>query len=132
MHKSVDDMIKERKYVLLKFNNLEKYVIINRDYLNFLESYCKNSDNLFIIKGTQIFKCIDPVHFKDKPIIIIRTSTITSLIRRLKRHLDFKTREFSGEFAHLKKLLNDSKLLHWIDTKVLNKFIKELKKEVIS
>ncbi len=68
---------------------------------------------------------INPNLFFDKSIIIICESSLKSLSRRLNRQLTTKEKlhPLSIGRKHIKKLLNDSKRLHYKDVKKLNYFI---------
>ncbi len=91
-------------------------------------SYAKNNPNeLFIFEGSNIFKDINPKILKNYPIIIKRTSSLKSLIRRYKR--DF-TEEHKINLTHKIKytnmVLKQSKCFHINDRVLLNKFIDNL------
>lgn len=122
------NIIEKGKYVTLKMNNFNEYSRWTNKYISYLEEYAHNQNQIFIFEGTQLFKCISPLHFKDKPFIIVRTSSLNSLIRRLNRHYKIDKENNKPNFfkKHLWKLLNDSKHLHFKDYKCLNTFIKIL------
>ena len=48
----------------------------------------KDYQNLYIVEGTQIYQFIDPSKLKNKPIIILGTSMMTSAYRRAKRSFE--------------------------------------------
>lgn len=120
------EIIKKGKYVDLKIRHFEQYAMWTNKYISFLEEYVKRNNNLYVFEGTQIFKCVDFNHYLNKPLIIVRTSSITSLIRRIKRQhrIDIEKNKSNFYKKHFWKLLNDSKRLHLKDTFYLNKFIK--------
>ncbi len=122
----IENIIKSGKYMNLKLNNFDYYIKYNNKYLNFIYNYClNNKENSFIIEGTQLFMTINPTFFRDKSIIIIRKSVLKSLVRRLNRQLTIKEKlhPFSIGRKHIKKLLINSKRLHYKDVKKLNNFI---------
>lgn len=120
-------IIKKGNYFDLKINNFQEYVKWTQKYIRYLEEYALSNKNLFILEGTQLFKCVDTKHFYNKPFIIVRTSSIWSLIRRLKRHYKIDKKNHKKNFftKHLWKLLNDSKRLHFKDYYHLNEFLKK-------
>lgn len=65
-------------------------------------------------------------HYLNKPLIIVRTSSIISMIRRIKRQHNRDIEKNKPNFykKHFWKLLNDSKRLHLKDFMCLNIFIK--------
>lgn len=119
------EIIKKNKYVDLKIRHFEQYAMWTNKYINFLEEEAHKSKKLYIFEGTQIFKCIDSNHYLNKPLIIVRTSSIVSLIRRIKRQhrIDIEKNKPNFYKKHFWKLLNDSKRLHLKDVFYLNKFI---------
>lgn len=134
IHLELDSIIKKEKFVKLKIENFYEYSKWIKLYLEFLEDYTKNSNHLFIFEGTQIFKCFSPLDYLNKPFIIVRTSAFISMLRRIKRQKSIDKVKGKNNFykKHLWKLLNDSRRLHFKDVFVLNKFLKEYEKEVIS
>ena len=68
---------------------------------------------------------LNPLFFKDKPLIVIRESSLKCLFRRLKRELKEEEKRHPLKMGkkYIKKLLNDSKGLHFKDLKKLNNFI---------
>lgn len=126
LNSDIENIIKRGKYMDLKLNNFDDYIKYNERYLRFIYNYClNNKENSFIIEGTQLFMTINPAFFRDKSIIIIRKSALKSLVRRLNRQLTIKEKmhPFSIGRKHIKKLLKDSKRLHYKDVKKLNNFI---------
>lgn len=131
LNDNINSIIKNGKYMDLKLNNFNDYIKINNKYFNYIYEYCLNTkDKNFIIEGTQLFMTIDPVFFCDKSIIIIGESALKSLIRRLNRQLTIKEKSHPLSIGrkHIKKLLIDSKRLHYKDVKKLNYFIYILQK----
>ena len=131
LNENIHNIIKNGKYMELKLNNFNDYVKYNNMYFDYIYKFClSNSNNNFIIEGTQLFMTIDPKQFFDKSIIIIGESSLKSLVRRLNRQLSAKEKShpLSIGSKHIKKLLNDSKRLHYKDVKKLNYFISILQK----
>ncbi len=118
----------------LKLNDFNSYIKYNNIFFIFFDyiyKYClSHNDKNFIIEGTQLFMTIDPNLFIDKSIIIIGESSLKSLIRRLNRQLTIKEKQHPLSFGrkHIKKLLNDSRRLHYKDVKKLNYFISILER----
>lgn len=123
-------IIKSDNYVTLKINNFDEYVKWTNKYVEFLEKYAYFNEGLYIFEGTQLFKCINPKHYINKPLIIVGTSSISSLYRRLKRHYKIDKIKNKPNFfkKHIWKLLNDSKRLHFKDLFHINKFLKQYSK----
>lgn len=121
------EIIQSDKYMTLKLEHFEDYVMWNNKYIDFLEDYAHKHNKLFIFEGTQLFKCIQSQHFIDNPLIVIGTSAFTSFIRRMKRQyrIDKKRKKTHFFKKHFWKLLNDSKRLHVKDFFQLNQFLKE-------
>lgn len=69
----------------------------------------KDSENLYIIEGIQIFELLDPAKMKSKPLIIKGTSTIRSLVRGYNR--DKENGSDPKFFERLAWLVQDSKHL---------------------
>lgn len=121
------ELLKSGQYMTLKLKHFEEYVMWNNKYIHFLEEYAHKHNEVFIFEGTHLFKCIEPQHFVDKPLIVIGTSAIISLIRRMKRQYKIDKERNKSHFfrKHFWKLLNDSKRLHIKDFFYLNRFLKE-------
>lgn len=140
MHKIVSDflninielkkLLQKGKYMDLKLNHFEDYIMWNRKYIKFIEEYVSKNEGSYIIEGTHLFMTIEPKHFIGKPLIVVRTGALKSLLRRISRQLksDEKKHPFTLGRKHLKKLLNDSKRLHYKDVKKLNSFLNKLEK----
>lgn len=130
----LDSIIKKSKFIELKIKNFQEYSKWINKYTTFLENYAHSKEQYFIFEGTQIFKCLKPKYFSNKPLIIVRTSALISLIRRIKRQKNLDKIKGKNKFyrKHLLKLLNDSKRLHFKDVIILNKFLNQYKKEVIN
>ena len=129
----ISDIIKKGRYMDLKLNHFNDYVYYNNKYLEYICKYCEaHPKQNFIVEGTQLFMTIDPSYFVDKSLIIIRTSAFYSFIRRLNRQLTSKEKlhPFTYGKSHLRKLLNDSKRLHYRDVEKLNSFLKELGSDI--
>lgn len=110
-----------------KLNNFKKYKDWNVLFFKFLIKNIMKKNQLFIIEGTQIFMTIDPKMIKKYPIMIVGTSDIKSFFRRINRQLSKKKkRTILEKIKHIKKLINDSRRLHYKDYKKLNKFLYEL------
>ena len=127
----IDKILKNEKYMDLKLNHFDEYKEYNKKYFNYVCDYCIDHRNTnFVIEGTQLFMTLDPTFFYDKSLIIVRKSAMKSLIRRLKRELkdDEKKHPLTVGKRHIKKLLNDSKRLHYRDLKKLNLFINSIQK----
>ena len=127
-NQDINYIIKNKKYMELKLYNFDKYIMINDRYFKYIVNYCNNSKGLYIVEGTQLFMTINPEYFIEKPVIIVGTSAMKSFYRRLKRQLtkEEKQHPFTKGRRHIKKLLNDSKRLHYKDVKKLKKFIELL------
>lgn len=129
----VHDIIKNGNYMDLKLNHFDDYIKYNNKYFNYVYGYCLNNhDSYFIIEGTQLFMTINPTFFYDKSIIIIRRSALKSLLGRFGRQLTVKEKKHPITVGkkHIKKLLNDSKRLHYKDLKKLNYFISVIQKNI--
>lgn len=125
MNPELKEIIRHGKYVELKIKNFKRYSYWTNQYIEFLSSYAKKQNELFIFEGTQIFKCLSAQKISNKPLIIIGTSSFTSILRRLKRHYRIDKEKHKPNFfkKHIWKLLNDSKRLHFQDFKELNQFL---------
>lgn len=125
MNPELKEIIRHGKYVELKIKNFTRYSYWTNQYIEFLSSYAKKQNKLFIFEGTQIFKCLSAQKISNKPLIIIGTSSFTSILRRLKRHYRIDKEKNKSNFfkKHIWKLLNDSKRLHFQDFKELNQFL---------
>ncbi len=121
-NQELDEIIRKNKFVKLKIENFNEYSNWIIKYFEYLVHFCNNNEKLYIFEGTQIFKCINPNYFVNKPLIILRTSVLKSFIRRIKRQVNFRKNGL-GEFKHLKKLIIDSKRLHYEDVKVIDNFL---------
>lgn len=126
LNTNIHNIIKNGKYMDLKLNHFENYVKYNKEYINYIYKYClAHRENNFIIEGTQLFMTIKPTFFCDKSLLIIRESALKSFFRRLNRQLTIKEKRYPLTIGrkHIKKLINDSKRLHYKDVKKLNNFI---------
>lgn len=129
-NKELDLIIRKNKFVKLKIKNFNEYSKWINKYIKYLEEYTYNTNGLFVFEGTQLFKCLDPKYFISKPLVIVRTSALISMFRRIRRQKYIDKIKGKKHFykKHFWKLLNDSKRLHYRDVKLMNKFLNALKK----
>ena len=129
-NKELDLIIRKNKFVKLKIKNFSEYSRWINKYIIYLEEYTYNTNDLFVFEGTQLFKCLSPEYFNSKSLIIVRTSALISMFRRIRRQKNIDKIKGKKHFykKHFWKLLNDSKRLHYRDVKLINKFLNALKK----
>lgn len=129
-NKGLDLIIRKNKFVKLKIENFNEYSRWINKYISYLEEYAYTTQGLFVFEGTQLFKCLSPEFFNNKPLIIVRTSALVSMFRRIRRQKSIDKIKGKKHFyrKHFWKLLNDSRRLHYRDVKLMNKFLNALKK----
>lgn len=122
----LDEILKNEEFMDLKLNRTSEYIFYIKRYFEYVYKFCLDYKNInFIIEGTQLFMTLNPLFFKDKPLIVIRESSLKCLFKRLKRELKEEEKRHPLKMGkkYIKKLLNDSKRLHFKDLKKLNNFI---------
>lgn len=57
----------------LKLNRTSEYIFYIKRYFEYVYKFCLDYKDInFIIEGTQLFMTLNPLFFKDKPLIVIR------------------------------------------------------------
>lgn len=121
-HKKLKEKLKKRQLKGKELNiEVEKFI-------KYCISYCKkDSNNKYVLEGVQIYSYLNKQKLNSTPIILVNTSMLTSIFRRLKREYAHDKNSFRNELAKLPQCIR------WYigEEKAFNKFKEEINESVI-